>query len=802
MTELPLRAAVRRIVRRVTLGAVVALAGCAASTRVTDESRSLLAAGQIEQGLATLERALEKDPRNREILLYYRQQRELSITGLLLAGDVALQAGNYDEAERNYRRVLLLSPGEARAVARLRTMDERVRTADLLAQAQAALDKGESAVAESRLREALALDPQSEAALRFQRKLLDTTRRMAADVRASEALSRQITIEFRDAPLKQVFEVISRTSGLNFVFDKDIRSDQRVTVFIRKTTVRDAINQLLITNQLEQRVLDANSILIFPNTPAKARDYQSLVIRSFYLINADAKAVANALRGIIKTRDIVADDKLNMIIVRDTAEGVRLAERIVAMHDVAQPEVMLEVEVLEVSRTRLLELGIQWPDRIALAPIPGPSGVLTLEQLRSLTSSEISAVIPPLTAAIAQQNGDAGLLANPRIRAKNREKASILIGERVPNITTTSTATGFVSDSVQYIDVGLKLDVEPVVQPNGEVTIRMRLEVSNIINQITTRSGTVAYQIGTRTATTTLKLKDGENQVLAGLIQDIDRTTASGIAGLTSLPLLGRLFSKSNDEKRKTEIVLSITPRVLRNLPRTELIFTEMDAGTESSFRTITAAAVAPPAALPAGSAARPTTTPAQPAAATTGAGAESGRPAPAGAQPAPGSETPSTPGAAAPQPAAAATGGPVASAAAGATALRFRGPASVKVGETFVVSMQVQPGEPITSLPVVVAFNPAQVQVVAANEGDALRQGGAPASFTSRVDAGQVLMTATRPGGTEGATQPGTVFSLGVRALAPGEISLRVTSASAIGNNGRAVQVAPVEAFRAQAGP
>ncbi|MFO0157741.1 MAG: tetratricopeptide repeat protein, partial [bacterium] len=135
MTELPLRAAVRRIVRLVTLGAVVALAGCAASTRVTDESRSLLAAGQIEQGLATLERALEKDPRNREILLYYRQQRELSITGLLLAGDVALQAGNYDEAERNYRRVLLLSPGEARAVARLRTVEVRVRTADVLAEA-------------------------------------------------------------------------------------------------------------------------------------------------------------------------------------------------------------------------------------------------------------------------------------------------------------------------------------------------------------------------------------------------------------------------------------------------------------------------------------------------------------------------------------------------------------------------------------------------------------------------------------------------------------------------------------------
>ena len=195
---------------------------------------------------------------------------------------------------------------------------------------------------------------------------------------------------------------------------------------------------------------------------------------------------------------------------------------------------------------------------------------------------------------LKKQDSDANLLANPRIRSRNREKAKILIGERVPNITTTLTATGFASDSISYVDVGLKLDVEPVIYPDGEVAIKVALEVSNIIAQVQTKSGSVAYQIGTRGAQTVLRLADGENQVLAGLISDEDRRTAYKVPGIGELPLVGRLFGSQADDSAKTEIVLSITPRILRNIPRPSAGLAEFDSGTEAGLGPRGPAAPAP----------------------------------------------------------------------------------------------------------------------------------------------------------------------------------------------------------------
>jgi general secretion pathway protein D len=213
-----------------------------------------------------------------------------------------------------------------------------------------------------------------------------------------------------------------------------------------------------------------------------------------------------------------------------------------------------------------------------------PVDGLTVQNLRDLNSSTIGVTVGPVTVRANQLDSDVNLLANPRIRARNREKAKILIGERVPNITSTLTV-GFSSESVTYIDVGLKLDIEPTIYLDNEVAMKVTLEVSNIVDKITTKNGTVAYQIGTRTATSVLRLKDGENQLLAGLISDEDRRTASKLPFLGEIPILGRLFGSHSDEGVKTEIVLSITPRILRNIHRPEAYLAEFDGGTETSFR-------------------------------------------------------------------------------------------------------------------------------------------------------------------------------------------------------------------------
>jgi len=288
------------------------------------------------------------------------------------------------------------------------------------------------------------------------------------------------------------------------------------------------------------------------------------------------------LKTLLKTRDMVVDEKLNLLVMRDTPEAIRLAEKLVALHDLAEPEVMLEMEVLEVQRDALMNLGIQWPGQLTLTPLARSGANLTLADLRSLDSSRIGASLSSSTINLRQDKGVSNLLANPRIRAKNREKAMVMIGDKVPVITTTSTSTGFVAESVQYLDVGLKLNVEPAVSPNDDVEIKVSLEVSSIAKQISTATGTVAYQIGTRNASTVLRLKNGETQILAGLISDQDRVSSSGVPGLSQLPVVGRLFSSPLDSRNKNEIVLSITPRLIRPVARPDVRVMEFWSGTEN----------------------------------------------------------------------------------------------------------------------------------------------------------------------------------------------------------------------------
>jgi general secretion pathway protein D len=250
---------------------------------------------------------------------------------------------------------------------------------------------------------------------------------------------------------------------------------------------------------------------------------------------------------------------------------------------------MLQVEVLEVASSKLQEIGLRYPDavRYGLLPVdPGTgagSNVLPpFVDLGNLSPLRFFTTNPLVVLNLRQTDGATNLLANPRIRVKNRDKAKIHIGEKVPVITTTSTANVGVSSSVSYLDTGLKLDVEPNVYLDDEVAIKVQLEVSNIIEQINV-SGTVAYRLGTRNTATTLRLRDGETQVLAGLISDEDRRTANKVPGLAELPLLGRLFSSNLDERKKTDIVLLITPRVVRSLARRDGIAAEFPAGTETS---------------------------------------------------------------------------------------------------------------------------------------------------------------------------------------------------------------------------
>jgi len=584
--------------------ALTAFSATAAAPTSYEEGRKLLGEGRTEEGVLKLEQAVREYPRDAEIRAQYYRQREMLSSRWLNQAETARNAGRLGEAEQIYMSVFRIDPNNERAKGGLNELRQARRHEAMLREAERALKKGDVAGAEQTLRTLLSENPTHVAARAMQRRLREEEAREQVPISSIKGpFAKPISLEFRDAPLRAAFEAMSRTAGLNFVLDKDVRADARVTLFVRNTTIEEALRLILVTNQLERKLLNENSVLIYPNTAAKTKDYQETVVKSFYLVNTEAKQAQALIKSMIKSKDIFIDEKLNLVVVKDTPDGIRLAEKLIESLDLALPEVMLEVEVLEVSRTRMMNLGIEYPGQIgygilqpntstAISTAAGITQTTNLGgklqegnvDLRNTSGLTTYVANPALVLNIKKQDGDSKLLANPRIRVINREKAKIHIGDKLPVFTTTSTANVGVSASVNYLDVGLKLEVEPRVFLDEDVEMKVSLEVSSIVKEIPGPSSSLAYQIGSRSAVTSLRLRDGETQILAGLINDEERMTASKVPGLGDIPVLGRLFSTQNDSSSKTEIVLLITPRVIRNVARPQSAAPVVSSGTESAI--------------------------------------------------------------------------------------------------------------------------------------------------------------------------------------------------------------------------
>ncbi len=563
------------------------LAGCA-TDQTFQNGKLMIENGRIEEGLQQVNAAAKANPQNIEYRTYYVRSRDNYINQLLTQGDKQRLMGKPDDAEPFYKRVLALDAGNTRAQGGMDAVQMELQHRRLVAQARTMLDAGDVEGAQARLRSVLAENPGQKDARAMLRGIDEQkTKASTTAVVLRSLLRKPVTLEFRDALLKNVFEVLSRSSGINFVFDRDVRPDLKATIFVRNTTIEDAVRFLLTTNQLEMKVLNESTILVYPNLPNKLKDYQELTVKSFYLANADVKQTLNLIKTVVKTRDVFVDERLNMLTMRDTPEAIRMAEKLIAAQDLAEPEVMLELEVLEVGRNRLTEIGVRYPTQFSVG-VQGAAGAGTATLAETKGSfaplTRLNITDPALILNLQQQDSDTNLLANPRIRVKNREKAKIHIGDKLPVITTTSTANVGISDSVTYLDVGLKLDVEPNVFLEDEVAIKVGLEVSNIVQQITSANGTLTYRLGTRNTATTLRLKNGETQVLAGLLQDEDRSVSDKVPGLGNLPVIGRLFGSRHDEHDKTEIILLITPYIVRNIDRPAATVLEFPSGTDSTI--------------------------------------------------------------------------------------------------------------------------------------------------------------------------------------------------------------------------
>ncbi|MDB5811735.1 MAG: hypothetical protein JWN94_3857 [Betaproteobacteria bacterium] len=741
--------------------ALLVLAGCAAQVSHR-EGMALMDQGRYEEGVAKLSEAARRAPGDLEYRKDFALARERAVNRYISNGNDARMAERFDFAEQAYRQALRVDPANGRAQSGLEALEVDRRHAQIIIAAEALFKKNNPEAASARLKEVFLERPNNTKALHLQRQINE---RLAKDLGVSPTLSsnfrKPVTLQFRDANLKMVLESISKTSGINILLDKDVRADLKTTIFAQGTSVEDTINLILLQNQLEKKVLSDNTIFVYPNVPTKNKDYQELKVRSFHLVNADVKLVQTMLKTILKTRDIFINEKTNSIIVRDTPDAIDLAAKLIADQDIADPEIMLEVEVMEITHKLLSQLGIQYPDQITLTP-PTPSGGFTVGALREAYSSATArnnllvSPVPSLTLNAHLDTTNANLLASPRVRVRNHEKAKILIGDRVPVLTNSVTpvATGapVVTGSVSYIDVGLKLDVEPDIHADGEVGIKVSMEVSNIVSQVTnTVSGTVAYQIGTRTASTVLRLKDGETQVLAGLISDNDTRTANMIPGLGQLPVLGRLFGTRGKNEAKTEIVLSITPRIVGRTNQQDAQLMEFWSGTETSIRS------APIVLRQPGSVAMSSGTGAPPPPQTARPAASPARPAPASGQP---------------------------------LLLTWEGPAQAKVGERFTLTLVAKAEDAVRNLGMQISFNPEALKAVEVVEGSLLKQQKVTSTFTRDINqrSGQIGVELTGAG-EQGAKGTGSVAAITFEVVAASAISdITVTRVDASAISGDAL--------------
>ncbi|MBC3873838.1 cohesin domain-containing protein [Undibacterium flavidum] len=721
------------------------LSGCSAQL-IRADAQQQINAGNYEKALKIFEEGLARYPDSVELRAGQVSGKKLIFARLMSAAISARASGNDRLADEVVQRALAIDPSDERALALKLDIARDSRQKEAVFNAKELIAKGMRERAILLIESSLKDNPKHAELLALQRQLeLDARQTELTTTRLAE--TRPISLDFRDANLRMVLETITRNSGINFVIDKEVRQDLRATVFLRQTQVEDAIELITSTNQLGYKVLDTATVLLYPKTPDKLKEYQDLVIRAFYLSSADAKQTAMLLKTMLKIREPFVDEKLNLIMVRETPETVRLAERLIALHDLSEPEAILEVEVLEIKRSSLTELGIKYPDSLtlsAIAPV-GKTG-FNLGNVKQINRDSIGINVPNVSINLHRDVGDVNILANPQIRARNREKAKVLIGDKLPVVTTTGSVSnsGFISESVQYVDVGLKLDVEPTIYLNDEVAIRIGLEVSSLVREVKTASGSLVYQIGTRMASTVLRLRDGETQILAGLISNEERMSASRIPGMGDIPVVGRLFSSQRDDGQRTEIVLSITPRIVRNIRRPDLNQTEFWSGTENDVRS-----------KPLASASSKKDSASQSGAASEVGGALLS----AGVPNANGSvEQKET------------------------LSIKLLAPAEIKVGESFTVDVQMKADSPLRGMPLQLDFDPKVLEILDAEEGTFFKQDGAAVSMTKTLiqQEGRVSMAILR-NVADGAKGEGTMMRFRFKALTAGVAEIRLASAKVI---------------------
>jgi general secretion pathway protein D len=398
------------------------------------------------------------------------------------------------------------------------------------------------------------------------------------------------SLTFRDATSRDVFTAIARLANISLIFDSAFR-DTAVTVDLRNATLEDALGTVAGATRTFFRVTAPKTVVVIPDTPAKRREYEEEVVRTFYLSNADLKETMDLLRMVLDARRISPTTATNALTIKDTPERIAAAARVLSAVDKARPEVIIDVELLEVDRTRLQEYGLQ----IASSGSTGlngtagiatdSAGATTLQTLKNLSSADIIATgLPTLYYRLLKSDSNTRTLANPQLRTTDGVAAKARFGEQVPVPVTTFApiATGGTAQqpitSFNYQNIGVNIDITPRTHHDDDVSLQLNVVVSNISG--TGFGGLPTF--GNREINTLIRLRDGETNMLAGLIRDDERVSLDGIPGLIDLPVIGRLFAHNSKTQNQTDVILTLTPHIIRVLDLSEADLRPFRVGRDS----------------------------------------------------------------------------------------------------------------------------------------------------------------------------------------------------------------------------
>jgi type II secretory pathway component GspD/PulD (secretin) len=776
--------------------AVAAAAGCSIATREAKRAEAAARAGNWDEAVAHLTRAVQEDP-SRADLRIELERAMLQASYVHLERARALDAGGqHESAIVEYRRVTQYDPSNRAAMMRAAELERMVR---------------------DRLEAERPKPPIEE--------LRSRARRESQEPLLNPASREPLTLRFTNASTQDILNFIGSATGINVMYERDFKPAS-FSIQLDGVTLEQALNYIMAANQLWYKVVDERTILVIPDTTQKRQAYEEQVVRTFYISHADPQELVQMLTQVARppgmpVQPVIAANKTaNTITVRATKGVADIIERIIEANDRPRAEILVDVEILEVSRTRAKEFGINLSDYqvgAIFSPEVPPSNTATPFNLntvtRGISTADFFMTVPSAVARFLATDSSSRLISKPQLRGMEGQKLTLNLGDEVPVPSTTFTpvATGGPTVnplvSFTYRSVGVNLEITPRVTYEGEIVLELFVESSNIGDSIQV-AGQSLPTFGSRKATTRLRLREGESNLLAGLLREEQFRRLRGFPGVMNLPFFRQLFSRNDQSRGDTDIIILITPRIVRTHELTQQNLSPIFIGTQQNFGLTDAPRlIQPPGAeAPGGAGAAEPAQPAEPGGAPGAAApAQAAPPQPAStpgagapaAQPGqPGAPESAAPGRPAAQPPAAAPAAPSPTAPMPAPAPAPAGPAEpappapaeivitlpapeLRVGGgPYTVPISVSGASRLSTVSLSLTYDPAILRVRTVQEGSFLRQGGVAVTFAQQVDAsaGRLDITMTRTNDAVGASGSGLLAAVLVEPLAPGSATLTLS--------------------------